>query len=62
MIFSISHNMQSGSSLQIFLHCLFLIVVCKCEDDKRELRKKAEEYLKRAEDLKQQIKQGEGVM
>ena len=43
------------------LHILLVHVLeCKLDDDKRELRKKAEDYLKRAEDLKKMIKQQEG--
>lgn len=40
--------------------CTSYSAACKLEDDKKELRKKAEEYLKRAEDLKKLIKQKEG--
>ena len=33
---------------------------CKGEEEKKELRKKAEEYLARAEQLKQQVKDQDG--
>ena len=42
--------------------CILLYAECKTEEDKRELRKKAEEYLARAEQLKQQTNDGEGEL
>ena len=39
------------------LNCL---IECKTDEEKKELRKKAEEYLARAERLKQQVKDQDG--
>ena len=36
------------------------LIECKTDEEKKELRKKAEEYLARAERLKQQVKDQDG--
>ena len=35
---------------------------CKTEEEKRDLRKKAKEYLGRAEQLKKQVKEQDGII
>lgn len=37
-----------------------LYTECKTEEEKKEIRKKAEEYLARAEVIKQEAREGEG--
>ena len=35
---------------------------CKTEEERRDLRKKAKEYLARAEQLKKQVKEQDGII
>ena len=62
MIVSIIH-------VSILYQCAVLCCVvwsgnteCKTEEERRDLRKKAKEYLARAEQLKKQVKEQDGII
>ena len=46
---------------KLWYYTYILIAECKLEAEKKEMKKKAEEYLARAEQLKKRVKDLEGI-